>query len=590
MTVLLNKSAVFVKNPEILEKDENQCFLDCVKKIFLKIACPGENPQKITPQGMEKAVNVFTIQARVVGYSTFAGYLCTSIAKQIRNFSFLSATGVVLSTIDTLTFGAIYGLSAVRTSYQLAKDQNFSDLLKKEDEAILKELVQKLSAPISIHLDQLKASWHTLDPKQQKSKQQQFKQKIQKMALEKLQAQALALALALELPQADLEELLKTLQTQERPGEVKALLGPIDQDYWQLTPLEALGLMIDQQVSKTRNWVELKEVSSLQTVQGIDKAYRKGLLERINSTNPVVQGIAKKHMQKLIGRVRLENSQTKRIHTALVIIYLLGAIASTVGVLTLPFGVGIAIAVLSSLVAISSTGFKTYLSKKKLADSPCGMHDKALVITAAMLLGFSLIALSGITLVFGLSLVQLGFSLGVGGVLGGGFLGYQYHLLNQKDQLWKKAHPSLEVFQTFILEKKHKKKGWDREVHDLFKKLPKHQRQAIRKNYEKRDSPKDLTEKNEISAFKKTSKYFWNQWLVSGLEEDHTLAIEVQSLYDYLRLSKKDLEKLNFLERTQSQNVLKNELVQKQLEKDRKYIFYRKSSLSDLYKTTKYIS
>lgn len=585
MTVLLNKNAIFVKNPEILEKDENQCFLKYVK-IFSNIVHSGENPQRIAPKGMEKAVNAFTIQARVVGYSTFAGYLCTSIAKQIRNFSFLSATGVVLSTIDTLTFGAIYGLSAVRTSYQLAKDQNLSDLLKNEDEVILKELIQKLSTPISIYLDQLKTSWHTLDPTQQKSKQQQFKQKIQKMALEKLQAQALAL----ELPQADLEELLKTLQTQERSGEVNVLLGPIDQDYWQLTPLEALGLMIDQQVKKTRNWVELKEISSLQTVQGLDKAYRKGLLERINSTNPVVKGIATKHMKKLIGRVRVENSQTKRIHTALVTIYLLGAIASTVGVLTLPFGVGIAIAALSSLVAISSTGFKTYLFKKKLADSPCGTHDKALVITAAMLLGFSLIALSGITLVFGLSLVQLGFALGVGGILGGSFLGYQYHLLNQKDQLWKKAHPSLEVFQTFILKKRNKKEGWDREVHDLFKKLPKDQRQAIRKSYEKKDSPKHPTKKNEISTFKKTSKYFWNQWLVSGSEEDRKLALEVQNLYDSLRLSEKDLEELEFLEMSQPQNVLKNQRVQEQLEKDRKYIFYRKSSLSDLYKTTKYIS
>ncbi|MGL5263254.1 MAG: hypothetical protein ACRDAI_01560 [Candidatus Rhabdochlamydia sp.] len=582
MTIPLNKSTIFVTNPEIL-KVEKQPFLDYLK-IFVNNVHSGKNLQKTAPKGIEKAVDTFSIQARVVGYSTFAGYLCTSIVKQVKNFPFLSVTGAVLSTIDTLSFGAIYGLSAVRTSYQLAKDQNLSDLLKKEDALVLKQLVQSLSKPISSHLDQLKTSWNTLDPTKQQSKKQQFKQKAQEKGLERLQTQGLALGLS----QSDLEELLKTLQTQDQSEEVNALLGLTDQDYWQLTPLEALGLMIDQEMSKTRNWSELKELSSLQTTQGIDKAYRRGLLERINSTNPVVKGIAKKRMKALVGRVRAENSQTKRIHTALVTIYLLGAIASTVGVLTLPFGVGIAIAALSSVVAISSTGFKTYLSKKKLADSPCGAHDKALVITAAVLLGVSLIALSGITLVFGLSLLQLGLALGIGGFLGGGFLGYQYHLLSQKDQLWKEAHPSLEVFQTFILEKRNKKEGWDKEVHELFKKLPKDLRQAIRQDYEKRDSPKGLTKKNEISAFKKTSKHFWNQWLISGSEEDRKLALEVQGLYDSLRLNKKSLEKLNFLKIDQPQNI--NQRVKEQLEKDRKYIFYRKSSLGDLYEVTKTIS
>jgi hypothetical protein len=582
MTVPLNKSTIFVTNPEILT-DEKQPFLDCLK-IFANTVHSGENLQQIVPKGIEKAVDTFNTQARVVGYSTFAGYLCTSIAKQIKNFSFLSVAGVVLSTIDTLSFGTIYGLSAIRTSYQLAKDQNFSDLLKKEDSLVLKQLVQSLSKPISSHLDQLKISWSALNPTQQQSKKQQFKQKVQEKALERLQTQGLALG----IPETDLEELLKTLQTQDQSDEVNALLGLTDQDYWQLTPLEALGVMIDQKETKTRNWSELKEVSSLQTVQGVDKAYRRGLLERISSANPVVKGIAKKHMKELIGRVRAENSETKRIHTALVAIYLLGAIASIVGVLTLPFGVRIAIAALSSLVAISSTGFKTYLFKKKLADSPCGTYDKALIVTAAILLGVSLIALSGVTLVFGLSLLQLGLALGIGGFLGGGFLGYQYHLLSQKDQLWKEAHPSLEVFQSFILEKRNKKEGWDKEVHDLFKKLPKDLRQAIRQAYEKRDSPKGLTKKNEISAFKKTSKHFWNQWLISGSEEDRSLALEVQSLYDSLRLNEKGLEKLKSLGISQPQDI--NQRVKEQLEKDRKYIFYRKSSLSDLYETTKAVS
>lgn len=576
MTSPLNKSA-FVTNPEILlKKDEKQLSLDYLK-IFANTVHSGENLQEIAPKGLEKAVDAFNTQARVVGYSTFAGYLITSIAKQIENLSFLSATGTVLSTIDTLTFGAIHGLSAVRTSYQLAQDQNLSDLLKKKDALVLKELVQSLSKSIPSYLDQLKTSWNALDPTQQQSKKQQFKQKVQKMALERLQTQASVLG----LPQIDLEELLKNLQTQEQSDEVNALLGLIDQDYWQLTPLEALGLMIDQKMSKTRNWAELKELSSLQTVQGIDKAYRRGLLERINSTSPLVKKIAEKRMKELIGRVRVENCQTKRIHTALVAIYLLGAIATTVGVLTLPFGVGIAIAALSSLVAISSTGFKIYLSHKKLADSPCGTHDKALVITAAVLLGVSLIALSGLTLVFGLSLVQLGLALGVGGFLGGGFLGYQYHLLSQKDQLWKEAHPSLEVFQTFILEKRNKKEGWDKEVHNLFKKLPKDLRQAIRQGYEQRNSPRGLTTKNEISAFKKTSKYFWNQWLISGSEEDRKLALEVQGFYDSLRLKS---------EISQPQDILQNPQVKEQLEKDRKYIFYRKRSLSDLCEMTKTIS
>lgn len=565
---------LFVKNPDILlKKDEKQ-------KVLLNALNSGKSQEEITPKKLKKVIDVLGIQGRIIGYSSFAGYLCTSIAKEITSSSALFMAHEVFNTITRVSFGALYTLSVIQNSYQLVKNQNFIDLLKQEDVVVLKGLIQNLFNPISIHLDQLKISWDKLDPKQQEFKKQQFKQKIQKMALNELKTKTLSL----ELQEKDLEEFLKSLQTSEHSEEVDQLLGLTDQDYWKFNPLEAIGLIIDCQKIKARNWTKLREASSTKIVGEIDKAYKRGLLERIHCTDPSVKKVAKKQMKKLVGRVRVESCHTKRIHISLLVINLVGIILSIAGALTIPFGVGIALLALSCLVTISSLGFKMYLFRKELANTPCGKYDKALVITIAIVLGVSLIAFTGVTLGFGLSLVQLGMALGPGFLLPSGFLGYYYYLLNQKDKLWKEAHPSLEVFQKFILDKRNNKRGWDKEVHDLFKKLPKDLRLAIRQRYEKRNLPNQLTERNQISAFKKTSKYFWNQWLITGSEESCKLALEIQSVYDFLRLEKKlpEENKLN--------DILQNQWVREQLEKDRKYVFYRKSSLRDLYEVTQEVS
>lgn len=563
---------IFVKNPALLLKDESQVF-DALSYLKVFANAISSKEAKIAPSKLEKVVDVVNTQARIVGYSTFIGYLCTSLAKEITSSS--SLRPVVLNDTNTLIFGALYGLASIQNSYQLAQDQNLSDLLKEDDALALKGLIQNI--PISTRLNQLKASWEALDPKKQKLKKQHFKKKIQKLALDGLKNT--------QIQSSDLDELLKILQEQEGSDEVHQLLGLTNKDYWKFTPLEALVLLIDQHELNTRRWVQLREASSLPVAQAVDKAYRRGLLERVNhKEDPLVQKNAETEMQKLIGRVRVENTKTKKIHTALLFINLLGAVLSVVGLLTLPFGIGIVVSALSLLITIASIGSKAYLAKKDLLDTPCGKYDKAMVITIATLLGISLIALTGITLGFGLSLVQLAGALTIG-ALGGGFLGYYYHLLTQKDSLWKQAHPSLEIFQEFL----SKKKQWDQEVHDLFKKLPKDLRIAIRQQYTQKDLPSNLSLGNKISALKKTSKYFWNQWLISGSEEDRKLALEIQNVYEeakntnpLIKEIKKGSEQQKKILETHLKKVLENSQVKDQYEKDLKYVFYRKNTINNL--------
>lgn len=561
---------IFIQNPTLLlQKDETPAFdaLGCLKAFVHALSSKeGEIP----PSKIEKVVDVVNTQARIVGYSTFTGYLCTSLAKEITSSASLSLANSVLSNTNTLIFGALYGLAAVQNGYQLVQDQNLSHLLKQEDALALQGLIQNV--PISSHLDQLKTSWDELDPKDQESKKQHFKQKIQKLAIDSLKNTQIQ-------PSSLLDEFLQILQAQEGSDEVHQLLGLTDKDYWKFTPLEALGLLIDQHKVKIHRWVQLKESSSLPVAQAVDKAYRRGLLERVNNGDELVQKNAKIEMKKLMGRVRVESTKTKKIHTALLIINLLGAILSVVGVLTLPFGVSIAISALSFLVTAASVGSRAYLAKKDLTDTPCGKYDKAIVVTIAILLGISLIALTGVTLGFGLSLVQLGVALGVG-ALGIGFLGYYYHLLTQKDALWKQTHPSLEVFQAFLSQKKQ----WDQDVHSLFKKLPKDVRMAIRQQCVIKDFSRDVSQKNEVSALKKTSKHFWNQWLISGLDKDRVLALEIQRVYEEAkrRLKKQGSEQKNPLEPLDLNQVLENPQVKEQWEQDLKYIVNRKDTLSSL--------
>lgn len=560
---------IFVQNPALLlKKDETQVFdaSGCLK-VFANALSSKES--KISPSRLKKAVDLVNTQVRIVGYSTFTGYLCTSIAKEITSSSSLSTANNVLNYTNTLISGALYGLAAVQNGYQLAQDQNLSDLLKQDDALALKALIQ--NTPISSRLDQLQAAWSTLDPKDQDLKKQYFKQKTQKLALEGLKNT--------QIQSSDLDELLQILQAQDGSNEVHELLGLNDKDYWEFTPLEALGLLIDQHKVKRRQWVQLKETASLPVAQAVDKAYRRGLLERVNNRDSKVQENAKKELQELIGRVRVENTKTKKVHAALLIINLLGAILSVVGVLTLPLGIGIALSALSFLITTLSIGSKAYLAKKNLSDTSCGKYDKAMVITIAILLGISLIALTGITLGFGLSFVQLGISLGIG-ALGEGFLGYYYYLLTQKDVLWKEDHPSLEIFQDFLSNKKQ----WNQDVHNLFKKLPKDLRVAIRQQYAQQDFPSNCSLGNKVSALKKTSKHFWNQWLILGSEEDRKLALEIQSVYEEAKSTRSLIKKgskkeklLNDLE-TDLNRVLKNSQVKEQYEKDLKYVVHRKNN------------
>ncbi|MCL6756525.1 MAG: YrzE family protein [Candidatus Rhabdochlamydia oedothoracis] len=569
----------FIQNPALLlKKDEMQVF-DALGDLKL-FANALSSKEEIPPSKIEKV-------AQIVGYTTFTGYLCTSLAKEITSSAILSRANSVLNDINTLISGALYGLAAVQNGYQLAQDQNLNELLKQEDALALQGLIQNV--PISSHLNQLKTSWSALA--NQESKKQHFKQKIEKLALEGLKNT--------QIQPSDLDELLQILQAQDSSNEVHQLLGltdKADKDYWKFTPLEALGLLMDRHKVKARRLVQLKEASSLPVAQAVDKAYRRGLLERVNSADELVQKSAKTEMKKLMGRVRVESTKTKKIHTALFTINLLGAILSVVGVLTLPFGVGIAIYALSFLITTASIGSKVYLAKKNLSDTPCGKCDKAKVIIIAILFGISLIALTGITLGFGLSFIQLGVSLGVG-ALGMGFLGYYYHLLTQKDALWKQAHPSLEVFQTFLSQKEQ----WDQEVHDLFKKMPKDVRIELRQQYKQKNLPSKLSLKNKISALKKTSKYFWNQWLISGLEKDRALALEIQSVYEeaknipYLikkleKGSEQQKESLESSLETHLNQVLANPQVKEQWDQDLKYVFYRKCNLNNLRKDLKLIS
>lgn len=561
---------IFIQNPTLLlQKDETPVFdaLGCLKAFVHALS---SKKSEIPPSKIEKVVDVVNTQARIVGYSTFSGYLCTSLAKEITSSAELSLANSVFKNINTLIFGALYGLSAAQNGYQLAQDQNLSNLLKQEDALALQGLIQNV--PISSHLDQLKTSWGGLDLKDQESKKQHFKQKIQKLAIDSLKNIQIH-------PSSLLDQFLQILQTQEGSDEVHQLLGLTDKDYWQFTPLEALGLLIDQHKVKTHRWVQLKEASSLPVAQAVDRAYRRGLLERVNNGDELVQKNAKIEMKKLMGRVRVESTKTKKIHTALLIINLLGAILSVVGVLTLPFGVGIAISALSFLIATASIGSRAYLAKKDLSDAPCGKYDKAIVITIAILIGISLIALTGITLGFSLSLVQLGVALGTG-ALGMGFLGYYYRLLTQKDALWEQTHPSLEAFQAFLSQKKQ----WDQDVHNLFKKLPKDVRMAIRQQCVIKDFSRDISPKNQVSALKKTSKHFWNQWLISGLDKDRVLALEIQRVYEEAkrRLKKQGSEQKKPLGPLDLNQVLENPQVKEQWEQDLKYIVNRKETLSGL--------
>ncbi|MDQ5956810.1 MAG: hypothetical protein QG627_1095, partial [Chlamydiota bacterium] len=108
---------IFVKNPALLLKDESQVF-DALSYLKVFANAISSKEAKIAPSKLEKVVDVVNTQARIVGYSTFTGYLCTSLAKEITRSS--SLRPVVLNDTNTLIFGALYGLASIQNSYQLA--------------------------------------------------------------------------------------------------------------------------------------------------------------------------------------------------------------------------------------------------------------------------------------------------------------------------------------------------------------------------------------------------------------------------------------------------------------------------------------
>ena len=315
----------------------------------------------------------------------------------------------------------------------------------------------------------------------------------------------------------------------------------------ELSTLQLIGFKLEEIRRQLKKEAKFSRVVDGGSAQAIKKAAERGLMVRLNvEGDDVVKDSAVKELAALKGRVTVENTKNTRMHTALAIIAALGVATTVLGFIALPPAGAIALIVLTLVLAgaMMVTDGYCMLEGWKKGGVP-GRYDKAYIVAISSVLLAALGVSIGVTLGFGLPLIPLILA-AVMGTAALGLTSTAYYKLVQKEKHWKEAHPDLETFKKALLDSDKKLET----VTNLYKKLPKVDRQAIRKQYDKsRDLKKDshfveayLAQENKEhalleKAMKKTVKFFWEKAAQTKSISDQNCALKMQGLRD--RVGKK---------------------------------------------------
>lgn len=302
-------------------------------------------------------------------------------------------------------------------------------------------------------------------------------------------------------------------------------------------PLELIGFQAEEKLRSQRKKDRFFRVTGKEQFENIEidkiqKAARRGLLERLRSTDETVRESALNELDLLKKDIKVANTKTSLIHSALFVVSMVAVVTFALAFCTLnPVGLGIWIA-LGCLLPLILGGFDFYLLSQSSDQGPIGRHDKKFVALAMFLSLLPLIIGTGLTA--GLMLPVL-FMLPtfVASITGFGAFFYRYTQLVNIEEMRGNTQVTLNLFS---------EKSWEGDLLNGFKQLPKADRQAIQENYlskmnaQQIKSPENLTTPQYLEitkkALKKTTHLFWERVRRGRSGQDQEVAFNLQSLLE----------------------------------------------------------
>ncbi len=352
----------------------------------------------------------------------------------------------------------------------------------------------------------------------------------------------------------------KEVPREELIAELKRVLDALPKDADDMSLLAQIGFGITEMNRQAIKEAKLERVAP-GCKKRVDKAVLHGLSERLNSGDTVVEKAAKFELKKIKGDITVENRKSKILHTALLIIAVIGVVASILSLFALPVTLGIVLAVACFTVGILAVGTDiTYLVDGVKQGAP-GQHDKKYVAFLATLLILALAASITLTVIFAMPLMPLLLAGGIA-VLGLGVCGFSLYKLYQREKAWEKLQEeqNLKGFWEFLNEQRGER-PLDENITAQFKKLPKADREAIRTQYKAMRELGQMQFKSERSsgmiakgdfndatpgdielwrqAVKKTAKFYWESYAMRNATEaertaeaDKEMALQLHGLLD----------------------------------------------------------
>ncbi|MBS0604303.1 MAG: hypothetical protein JSS60_04605 [Verrucomicrobia bacterium] len=588
--------------------------------------------------GMDAARGV----SQSLGGAAYLGYRGTMIAADIHNVNTtINATTTLgkaaygLGMVGNVLFTLFYIFIAAWSAHGLWQDVNFSNAMKaneRGDADMFKFLMGKVIASPKKKLEKLNAHWNTLTQAKKEMQIKSFKEGLQKSALEGLtkhfirfQEQMLKagqLNGKKPLSKAEVKELLTELFSAKdaamRKGPaytnyLKSLeLEKEDVGHLDFSMLELIGFSLEEAKRQSKKEAKFSRATDDASVEAVKKAASRGLGPRLESGDALVQGTARKELAELKGKVTSENTKAKIIHTALLIVGVLGIVASILGFFVLPPAGMIALTVITLLLCGGMMATDGYSMFTGLNNGPPGKHDKKyLLIIGGVFIAAMAVSIA-VTLAFGLPIMPLilaGVICGLGLML----LGFSYYKLIQKEKKWIEHHPEFETFARFLDSQQGVQDAeLDEKVVSLFKKLSKSDRRAVRDKFfemSKQGEFRFKTERNKwldatcdfgstylftqitpeamnnekehqllLRAIKKTTKLNWKQWYTSKSEENKQIALQLQGLYE--RVAQKNMTDIY----ARIHDIERNQGAYLELKKNIWYVAKRQESKADLKK------
>ncbi len=379
-----------------------------------------------------------------------------------------------------------------------------------------------------------------------------------------------------------------------------------------LQPLHLIGLMHVTRDLQAKKLATFGRVTGGAAKAKVQKAVGMGLIERLNSTDPIVQASAAKKLKSVVATTRSANTRVMALSVMLLLAGVIGVPLCAMSVMTLgPVGMyvmfGLTIAVCLAMIA-----FDPIFLKDSWGGQP-GRWDKTFILMGGLVMVAMLGLTVGLTLGFGLPLIPMYLCLGVG-LLCLAMYAFAYAKVCIKGYRWKKNHPTLEQFRKKVQKKLQQNVSatCDAEMHSLFKKLPREDRARIKTAYHAfkpalRDpvlrelssradfvplllnstfrpllTEQELRVLNAVDpklarrALKKTAKEMWTAFRVSNTAPALEQAMKIQKLRDRAQMAA-----------FADWNVVLSEVMQdgalrQRLEWNLRYLLKRDESLLDL--------